>query len=230
MRRDIAAYAPYQVFLNHPYDKDFRRHADALGFAVVAAGLVPVSARDLSSPDQLRLEMIFEAIRNCHYSLHDLSRAHGEGPDNLARMNMPLEMGMALYHALDRQRVDRRCAFFVPARHDFRRFASDLAGLDPKVYDDEPTTLLAGAYEWLRAIVPMAYVSSQPTVDVVDAYREFTHECTGIESAERDGVLTHDEAREVMYQVCGAREWWDWRNTRSGRDAFPEVPLRRKVR
>ncbi|MEV0677619.1 hypothetical protein AB0I60_13965 [Actinosynnema sp. NPDC050436] len=229
MRRDIAAYAPYQVFLNHPYDNDFRRHADALGFAVVAAGLLPVSARDLSSPDRLRLDVIFEAIRNCRYSLHDLSRAHGDGPNGLARMNMPLEMGMALYHALDRQRDDRRCAFFVPDQHDHRRFASDLAGLDPKVYQD-PATLLTGAYEWLRAIVPMAYVSSQPAVDVVDAYREFTEECAYVQSAERSGVLTHEEAREVMYQVCAKRDWWDWRNTRTGRDAFPETPLRRKVR
>lgn len=65
-----------------------------MNFAVVAGGLLPVSAFDLTTPDRPRLEMLVEAIHCCHYSAHDFSRSKGGGPDNFARMNMPIEMGM----------------------------------------------------------------------------------------------------------------------------------------
>lgn len=37
-----------------------------------------------------------KAIRGSKYSVHDLSRCRGEGDENLARFNMPLELGMAM--------------------------------------------------------------------------------------------------------------------------------------
>nr|MDT0664519.1 hypothetical protein [Micromonospora sp. DSM 115978] len=104
MRRNLAAYREAQVFLNHPFDDEFSVTADALSFAVVAAGLVPVSARDLTTPDRGRLDILVDAIGSCDYSAHDLSRCHGGGKENFARMNMPIEMGLALFYALSTQR------------------------------------------------------------------------------------------------------------------------------
>src|SRR4051794_38601490 len=103
MRRNIAAFRDYQVFLNYPFDQGFSSLESALHFPIIAAGLLPVCAKDLSAPDRPRLDMIVEAIVNCRYSIHEFSRTSGEGPDNLGRMNMPLEMGMALFHALQTQ-------------------------------------------------------------------------------------------------------------------------------
>src|SRR5262245_60384773 len=100
MRRNLAAYSASQVFLNYPFDSALAELANAMSFAVVAGGLLPVCAYDLTVPDKPRLEMLVDAIRSCHYSAHDLSRSKGEGPQNFARLNMPVEMGMALFHAL----------------------------------------------------------------------------------------------------------------------------------
>src|SRR4051794_6500471 len=100
MRRELRGYSNFQVFLNYPFDDRFLPLADAMNFAVVAAGLLPICAYDLTTPDRPRLEMLIEAIQYCHYSAHDFSRSEGEGPRNFARMNMPIEMGMALFHAL----------------------------------------------------------------------------------------------------------------------------------
>jgi len=63
---------------------------------------------------------------------------------------MPIEMGMALFHALQTQRAGHRCAFFVASPHDYQIAATDLAGLDPITYSDDEF-LLVGVYEWLRA-------------------------------------------------------------------------------
>src|SRR5258708_5085657 len=128
MRRNLSAYTNCQVFLNHPFDREFAPLADAMNFAVVAGGMLPLCAYDLTTPDRPRLELLVDAIRNCHYSAHDFSRSTGGGTSNFARMNMPIEMGMALFHALHTQRHEHRCAFFVPTAHDYQAFASDLAG------------------------------------------------------------------------------------------------------
>ncbi len=225
MRRDLKAYLPYQVFLNHPFDEEFIHLADAMSFAVVAAGLIPVSAFDLSAPDRPRLEMLVDAIQCCHYSAHDLSRSKGEGKRNWVRMNMPIEMGMALFHAIVSQRREHRCVFFVSTPHEYKAFASDLAGLDPKCHRSSEIQLLTDMYDWLRGVVPNSIVNSQPTADIVTKFREFKRRLKGINGASSAGKPSHDERREMMYQVCAECGWWDWRGTRSGRDQFPAVPL-----
>jgi hypothetical protein len=85
----------------------------------------------------------------------------GEGPHNLARMNMPLEMGMALFHALHTQHRQHRCLFFVPTAHEYKEFASDLAGLDPRIHNSDSHQILRDMYEWLRGVVPAAFFNSQ---------------------------------------------------------------------
>ncbi|MFZ1220052.1 MAG: hypothetical protein WAO00_12220, partial [Chthoniobacterales bacterium] len=149
-----------------------------------------------------------------------------EGKNNLARMNMPIEMGMALFHALVSQRSEHRCVFFVPSPHEYKAFASDLGGLDPKCHQSNETTLLTLMYEWLRAVVPASLFNSQPTVDVVGKFTEFKKRLKNVKGPDRKGKPSHDERREVMYQVCAECDWWDWRETRAGRDQFPLVPLR----
>jgi hypothetical protein len=140
-------------------------------------------------------------------------------------MNMPVEMGMALYHALSSQHNEHRCAFFVPSPHDYRTFASDLAGLDPKCYNADSGQLVTGVYEWLRDVVPPAYLSAQPSAAVVDAYQEFISVHSKAVRTGGQQHLGHAETREIIYRVCARNGWWDWRETRAGRDEFPEVPL-----
>ena len=226
MQVDLEVLRRYQVFLNYPYDPDYLPFAEALSFGVVAAGMVPITALDLTDPDTGRLEMLVKAITSCHYSAHDLSRCRGEGPDNLARMNMPIEMGMAMFYALSAQRGDHRCAFFVPQGYAYHEYASDLSGLDPLRYDENPASLVASVYDWLRRIGPDGIVSVQPTVAVREAFVEFGHRRDEIDGAGPDQMPSHAEVREVMYQVCAEHGWWDFRKNRIGQARFPEVPLR----
>ena len=224
MRRNLEAYRNFQVFLNYPFDDAFSPLGDAMSFAVIAGGMLPVCGYNLTAPDRPRLEMLVEAIRCCHYSAHDFSRSHGSGPQNFARMNMPIEMGMALFHALHSQRREHRCIFFVPTPHDYAAFASDLAGLDPRVHNNDDLRLLADMYEWLRGVVPSALFNAQATVEVLDKFETFKAERRRVKGA-NGGHPSHEETRELMYQVCARCGWWDWRTNRMGKDEFPTVPL-----
>lgn len=225
MRRNIAAYDICQVFLNYPFDPEFSKLANAMSFAVVAGGLIPLCARDLTSPDSPRLEMLVDAISNCHYSAHDFSRFTGEGSRNLARMNMPIEMGMAVFYAIKSQRQNHRCAFFVPTAHDYQAFASDLAGLDPKCHNNDEVRILVEMYEWLRNVVPPALFNTQPTADVVAKFQEFKQRLLNVNGSGEENSPSHEETRELMYQVCAECSWWDWRETRMGKEEFPAIPI-----
>jgi len=225
MRWNLQGYTNYQVFLNHPFDEEFAGLADAMNFAVVAGGLLPVSAHDLTSSDRPRLEMLVEAIRCCRYSAHDFSRCKGGSPHNFARMNMPIEMGMALFHALYSQRREHRCVFFVSTENDYKTFASDLAGLDPRVHSGDSGRILIEMYEWLRSVVPALSFNSQPASDILERFGRFQAMKSKIKGGGKAGRPSHEETRELMYQLCAEWGWWDWRGTRMGKDEFPPVPL-----
>jgi hypothetical protein len=225
MRRNIAAYKTCQVFLNYPFDRKFLTLANAMSFAVVAGGLLPLCARDLTSPDRPRLEMLVDAISNCHYSAHDFSRFTGEGVRNFARMNMPIEIGMGVFYAIQSQRQDHRCAFFVPTPHDYQAFASDLAGLDPKCHQNDEVRLLTEMYEWLRSVVPSTLFNSQATVDVIAKFEEFKQQLSKINGSGEENSPSHEETRELMYRICDECSWWDWRKNRMNREEFASIPI-----
>jgi hypothetical protein len=225
MRRNLAAYENYQVFLNYPFDEKFSQLADAMNFAVIASGLLPVCAYDLTTPDRPRLDMLVEAIQYCRYSAHDFSRSEGEGEHNFARMNMALEMGMALFHALQTQRTKHRCFFFVATPHEYKTFASDLSGLDPITHHNDDRLVVKELYDWLRKLVNPNLFSSQATVDVLDRFEIFKTRKDKVRGAGIGGRPSHEEVREVMYRVCAEVDWWDWRGNRMGKDEFPLVPL-----
>lgn len=225
MQRRLHKYYESQVFLNYPFDDEFRELEHALHFPVVAAGLIPICAKGLSVPDKPRLEMIVEAIKNCHYSAHDFSRLKGEGSENFGRMNMPLEMGMAIFHALETQRNNHRCAFFVSAPHNYSRAISDLAGLDPYCYQNDPKKLVSNTYDWLRRVLPSDRFISASTIEIVDKYEEFKITLQSINGGGENGMPTYSESIELMYRICEECGWWDWRGTRDGKLEFPEIPL-----
>src|ERR1017187_2271466 len=111
-----------------------------------------------------------DAITSCNYSAHDLSNCRGEGDSNYARFTMPIEMGMALFHAIQSQLTLHRCAFFVSNR-DYQIAASDLAGLDPKNYDSDESLLVASVYNWLRDV--KAALNVEATPEILEKYQVF---------------------------------------------------------
>ena len=225
MRDNLDAYRRCQVFLNYPFDCDFESMAQAMHFCVIAGGLIPVCAKDLSVPDRPRLEMLVDAISNCQYSAHDLSRFTGMGDRNLARFNMPLELGMAIFHAVTTSPLGHCYAIFVPTDHDYHAFVSDLSGLDPICYHNDETELLSRMCEWLRRVVQTGAFVDHATSEIMDRYLEFKQRLSRLRASDCLGLPTHDETQEIMYQVCAECGWWDWRGTKDGVSQFPPVPL-----
>jgi len=118
------------VFVNCPYDEDFRALFDATVFASICCGFMPRSALETGTVAEPRMARILRAIAASKYSIHDLSRCVGEGDANLARFNMPLELGIAMAHRQLSRRVTARHDWLVlvPLGHQYQAFVSDIAG------------------------------------------------------------------------------------------------------
>ena len=122
------------VFLNCPFDDSFAPLLHAAVLTIFALGFFPRSARESEGEADPRIDRIHRTLGESKYSIHDLSRFQGEGPDNLSRFNMPLELGIALSLRYQRRRSKpHNWVALVPPDYKHHKFISDLAAFDPQV-------------------------------------------------------------------------------------------------
>lgn len=129
------------VFLNIPYDEEFRNLYIAYVVGLYQLGLVPHVASEIPGGDR-RLDRIFDLIKSCRYSIHDLSRVEvSVTAAATPRFNMPLELGMTITWATLKP---ARHTWFVWESEPYRlqRSTSDLNGTDPYVHDGTPEGVL----------------------------------------------------------------------------------------
>ena len=170
------------VFINCPFDKEFEPTFDAIVFATVCCGFIPRSALESGSVALSRMERIVGAIFSSKYSIHDLSRCRGEGDEQLARFNMPLELGIAMARRFTTTPRDQRhdWLLLVPEGHQYLKFVSDLAGFDPLRYDGTSETAVPRVMSWL-ATRPDAVHTPTPSA-VLGALPEFRQEKSRLEN------------------------------------------------
>ena len=92
---------------------------------------------------------ILRALTGSKYSIHDLSRCTGEGSDNIARFNMPLELGMAMARRFMDPASEHDWLVLVPNGHSYVRFVSDLAAYDPATHDGSVSGVVVAVMSWL---------------------------------------------------------------------------------
>jgi len=139
------------VFINCPFDHEFEPTFDAIVFASVCCGFMPRSALETGSVAEARMERIVRAIFSSKYSIHDLSRCQGEGSEQLARFNMPLELGIAMARRYmpTRESFTHDWLLLVPEGHQYLKFVSDLAGFDPLRYTGTAESAVPKVMLWL---------------------------------------------------------------------------------
>lgn len=168
------------VFINCPFDDRFAPLFHASVLTVAALGFTPRCARESEGESDPRIDRIARGLRESKYSIHDLTRFQTEGPDQLPRFNMPLELGMAL--ALRYQGKitgsPHNWVALVPEGFAHQKFISDLAGFDPPSHDQTPQSVIRAISGWLMiqpdysppAPSPRAVLNAYP--DLVEALDE----------------------------------------------------------
>ena len=138
------------VYINCPFDKDYRQYFEAIIFTVVACGLEPKSAAIINVADT-RIERIASLLADCRFSIHDLSLLGVDSRTKVARMNMPLELGiaMALHRMSKRQRRMPQHDWTALVRQDssYKEAISDSNGNDLQRYGDR-NELVSQVMNW----------------------------------------------------------------------------------
>jgi len=121
------------------------------------------------------MKRISEALYDSSYSIHDLTRAHGDpATGNLARFNMPFEFGMAflLAEIASTLGIGHDWIALLPDSHPYGEFISDLAGYDLESHDGTPNSVIPPVLAWLStrpgvpplppAVSPAALIALMP--------------------------------------------------------------------
>jgi hypothetical protein len=176
---------PKAVFLNVPYDQEFRSLYLAYIVGLCHLGFVPHIASEIPGGAR-RLERILALIKSCRYSIHDLSRVEiNAAPPATPRFNMPLELGLTITWAVLHP---KRHTWFLweaePRR--IQKSMSDLDGTDACIHFGTAEGVLSE----LRNSFWRADAPTVPTM--VEAYG-FVESCV-------DPILARNGTRNLFAQ------------------------------
>ena len=145
---------PLDVFINCPFDVDYKPIFNAIVYTVVRSGYRARCAMETDNAGENRLGKIIRIIGECRYGVHDISRTETDGDPPLPRFNMPLELGLWLgAHHLGRDdQTSKHCIVFDSEKYRYLRFISDIAGQDIHAHGREVPRLITGLSSWLRQL------------------------------------------------------------------------------
>ena len=140
------------VFLNCPFDPDYKQLFDAMVFAIHDCGFIPRCALEEEDASQVRIDKIYNIITDCRYGIHDISRTELDEVSGLPRFNMPLELGVFLgakKFGIDKQKR-KNCLILDKAQYRYQEFISDIAGQDIQAHNNNPEGIITVVRNWIR--------------------------------------------------------------------------------
>lgn len=120
------------VFVNCPFDDDYKPLFEALIFAITACGYRVRCALEENNSGDIRFDKLCRLIHDSDRSVHDLSRVE-LGGQGLPRFNMPFEYGLFLGASRfggKRHRAKTALAM-IAEPYELPIYLSDVAGSDP---------------------------------------------------------------------------------------------------
>lgn len=142
---------PRHVFLNCPFDSEYRALLKALLFTVLDCGWIPRIAAEQVDSGQVRIEKIRGMISSCRLSIHDISRMEPLREGELPRFNMPFELGLDLGCRFYGSKAFGRkeCLILEKEPHRYKQVLSDISGHDIRAHGGSPQRLVTEVRQWL---------------------------------------------------------------------------------
>jgi hypothetical protein len=189
-----------EVFLNIPYDKKFERLFLAYIAGLSAFGMVPRATLEIPDSSR-RLDKILNLIRDCKYSIHDLSRVELDREKPCTpRFNMPFELGLTVAIRDGKGKRKENWYVFESKGYRLEKSLSDLNGTDPKIHDGRVSGVLGELCHIFRRR------GRQPSVpQMMRIYREIRKRQSVI--LKESGATSLYKAR-VFKNVCVVASAW----------------------
>ncbi|MCD4829208.1 MAG: hypothetical protein K8R90_07275 [Candidatus Cloacimonetes bacterium] len=118
-------------------------------FTLLYFNLTPCLATIRDDGGEQRLHKIIDLMRQCQYSIHDLSRLE-VSVQQIPRMNMPFELGVdfGIRYSSEHFKA-KRFLIFELHEHDLKPVLSDISGCDPKAHENLPDLIVKHVRDWI---------------------------------------------------------------------------------
>ena len=139
------------IFINCPLDELYINDLlKPMLFFIVQNGFNPRLSLEISDSSQIRLEKITKIIKECKYSIHDLSKVRAKEVNEYARMNMPFELGIdyGIKSMNDESLSKKQFLILEAVKYDYMKALSDINGMDIKVHENKTETIFECLYTW----------------------------------------------------------------------------------
>ena len=140
------------VFINCPFDDDYRQMMRVMVFAIMYLGFNPNIASEEKDTGKERIFKIKKLIRASCYSIHDLSRMEPLRKKDLPRFNMPFELGLDLgcREYGGGKFNNKKCLVLEKEQYRYQAVLSDISGNDIEAHDNDPRTLVKKVRGWIK--------------------------------------------------------------------------------
>jgi len=147
-----ASPAP-SVFINCPFDPDYRPLFEAMVFTVARCGFAPRCAMEIVDGAGTRIDKIMDLIGKCPLGIHDISRTGLDRGSGLPRFNMPFELGLFLGARRfgNRHQKAKNCLILDSESYRYQQFLSDIAGQDIGAHRNDPGVMITKVRDFLRS-------------------------------------------------------------------------------
>lgn len=152
------------VFINCPFDEEYRTLLRPLLFTVHGLGMIPRFSLERADSGETRIGKIIDLIKSSKWGIHDLSRCKSKEAGEFYRMNMPLELGLdiASREFGGAKYKEKQFLILEEERYRFQQAVSDLSGSDIKAHKTQPLEVVRIVSQWLAQVAHIETFS--PTV------------------------------------------------------------------
>lgn len=138
------------VFINCPFDENYRQLMLAVIFTVSYLNYKPRLSLESSDSGKTRIDKILNLIKESKFGIHDLSRIVSTDREEHYRMNMPFELGIdyGCQKFLDGVWKQKKILILEKEKYRYQKALSDLSGSDIKNHDDDPIKIIKSVRDW----------------------------------------------------------------------------------
>lgn len=200
------------VFINCPFDDEYKQLRNAIIFTVVRCGFTPQLALQEANANEPRIIKLARLIGGSRLGIHDLSRIALDPATNTPRFNMPfelgLDMGISMHPGRSVQRT-KKSLILASAQYQYQVFLSDIAGQDIRSHQNKPTLAIHAVRDFLEMNRgrDMTHALAGPTQVIAD-YKIFKSQlpkiCAELQQHPRDITTKEMIATIVRWVVAQA--------------------------
>lgn len=150
------------VFINCPYDNEYRPLMHLLIYMVCKFDHKPQLAGMYADVDD-RMTKILKMIQESEIGIHDISLMEFDGKNNLARFNMPFELGIDYAH---KKFVNENNKLLIMEKEPYlsKKALSDLSGNDIVAHKNDPEEVIKSVRNFFIGLYKLKNIKYQAAI------------------------------------------------------------------